>query len=104
MSLKIFQLLPMNTAPKDRPILAYCQHEADPYVTEDPRILTTYGAHCESLSHVEDGFHVVEWGGEYVDSDGSIPDWWFRFGSEFEEVASPIAFMELPDLPEWVKK
>ncbi len=55
---------PMDTAPKDRPILGLCRHDADPY-TIDGRRLTPYGAHAEGLSHVADGLHVLEWGGGY---------------------------------------
>ena len=92
----------MYAAPKDRPILAWCKHDADPYHEGNGR-LTTYGAHCEGLSHVEDGPHVVVWGGEWIDTDeyggvvGSIPDWWFRFGSGDEEVANPIAWKNIEE-------
>ena len=91
----------IKTAPKDgTTILAWCVHAADPYHV-DEKSLTAYGAHCEGLSHVEDGAHVVQWGGgswESTDGYGSgylIPDWWFRFGSEWEETANPIAWMPI---------
>jgi hypothetical protein len=100
---------PIESAPKDRPILGWCVHDADPYFageTSDGRsYLTTYGGHCEGMSHVEDGPHVLVWGGAYDDStweypsQSGLPDWWFRHGSEFEEAANPIYWMEIPETP-----
>jgi hypothetical protein len=90
----------METAPTDRPILGWCKHDSDPY-RAGPTSLTTYGAHCEGLAHVEDGPHVLVWGGgfddvgEYGAIEASCPDWWFRFGSEFEEVAAPVLWAEI---------
>lgn len=94
----------MDLAPKDQKILAWCEHAADPYHESDTR-LTTYGAHCEGTRHAEDGFHVLEWGGEVIDSDwesgykASIPAWWFVAGSDFEVVASPTRWWKLPEVP-----
>jgi len=96
--------------PKDRPILAWCDHAADEYVIENDnqgrRTLTLYAAHADSLSHCEDGFHVLEWGGAFDDStweypnQASLPDWWFVKGSEFEIAANPVRWWPLPaDLP-----
>lgn len=100
---------PMKTAPKDRPVLAWCDHEADPYIvgtTGDGRtMLTLYAAHYEGMSHAPTGFHIVEWGGGFDDStweypDGaSLPDWWFVAGSEHEVAANPIHWMPLPKPP-----
>jgi len=90
--------IPMQQAPKSVPIFAYCEHLADPYVDpHDDRRLTVYGAHCEDLARAKDGFHIVEWGGSYVDEDCSIPDWWFVAGSDFETVANPIMWWPLPE-------
>ena len=94
---------PMDHAPKDKPILAYCKHDEDPYVLEDGR-LTTYGAHAEGASHAEDGFHIVEWGGEYFEYNEyigepniHIPDW--RFIRDSDTVANPILYWDLPEEP-----
>lgn len=88
---------PIETAPKDgTPIVGWCVHAADPE-TEDGKRLTVYAAHYEGLGHVEDGAHVLVWGGEVDDhnwecpaEDCFIPAWWFRLGSEFEEAANPV--------------
>lgn len=95
--------LPIESAPTDRPIVGWCKHyEAQP---DERGRLDTYHGHAEGLGHVEDGPHVIEWGGAYDDStwefpnQASCPDWWFRFGSEFEEVANPTHWMPLPEAP-----
>lgn len=95
---------PIETAPKDRPIVGWCVHEADDYFIDDEgRTLTTYGAHCEGLGYVTDGPHVLEWCGSYHGSDEGgdyyIPNWWFRLGSDMEEVANPTHWMPLPEAP-----
>lgn len=99
----------ISTAPKDRPILAYCNHEADPWegqpTTDGRSTLTLYAAHAEGLSHAPTGFHIVEWGGAFDDSsweypnESCLPDWWFVAGSEFEVAANPTHWMPLPDAP-----
>lgn len=91
----------IETAPKDRPILGWCNHEADPYHDGEGR-LTDYGANCEGMGHVEDGPHVIEWRQqewESQDEYGSgfwIPGWWVRFGSDGEEYANPVGWTEIP--------
>lgn len=95
--------LPMEVAPKNVPILAWCDHEADPYV-EDKRTgrLTLYGAHSEGMGHADTGYHIIEWGGAFDDSthefpdQASLPDWWFVCGSEFECAANPVKWQHLP--------
>jgi hypothetical protein len=92
----------MSAAPKDRPILAFCKHEEDDYCLDGGNRLTPYGAHCEGLSSVPNGWHVVVWGGGYTEGSyeegyWDMPDYWFRYGSEFEEVAHPIAWLAIPD-------
>ncbi|MBU2788611.1 hypothetical protein HFQ13_10455 [Acidithiobacillus sp. VAN18-1] len=98
----------MDSAPKDgTPILAYCVHESETQI-DDSGEYTTYGAHVNEFTPVPDGFHVLVWGGEY-DSDDSdyedfdldnhfhVPNWWFRHGSDFEEVAAPVAWKPILD-------
>jgi len=96
--------MPIETAPKDRPILAWCDHEADVGIADETTgRLTLYAAHAEGLSHAPTGWHILEWGGGWQDSceDGGagLPDWWFVVGSEFEMAANPINWMPLPSPP-----
>jgi hypothetical protein len=95
----------MKDAPKDRPILGWCIHEADAY--HDEGKLTLYAAHVEGMSHGEDGPNVLVWGGSYDDSSyenptgGYLPDWWHLKGSEDEVAAYPVAWMPIEDfIPE----
>ena len=100
---------PIETAPKDRPILVWCDHEADPWVRESPpwggSSLTLYAAHSEGMSHAGTGYYIVEWGGAFDDSNweydgGHLPDWWFVAGSDFEVAANPIKWAADVDLSE----
>lgn len=88
----------MSAAPKDQPILAWCHHEW-PTDEQSQKRLGLYQAHAEGLSHVEDGPHVIEWGGGWHDheDDGGagLPDWWFRWDSEWEVAANPIAWQRI---------
>jgi hypothetical protein len=89
----------MSIAPKDVPIVAWCNHEADPYTLDERgNRLTLYAGHAEGLSHVENGPHVLVWGGGWVDTDPDcwMPDWWFQYGSDFEIAANPVKWMSLP--------
>ncbi len=90
----------MQNAPKNTPILAICHHDSNPYYIKDGKSLTTYGAFCEGFHHVEDGPHVIQWGGGYNDDDGRLPDWWFQYSSDFEIPANPIAWIEIPSILE----
>lgn len=99
---------PIATAPKDCPILAWCDHEAGQQENDaatDGR-LTLYFAHGGALSFAPTGFHIVEWGGAYDDStweypnQAYLPDWWFVAGSEFEQVANPTYWTHLPAKPQ----
>ena len=96
---------PIETAPKDKPILAWCNHEADPWSLNDGKSLTLYAAHAEGTSYAPTGIHIVEWGGAFDDSSweypnqAHLPDWWFVVGSEFERAANPTHWMPLPADP-----
>lgn len=76
-------------------VLAYCEHDNELHGER----LSTYLGHCQGLSYVEDGYHVLEWGGGYTDYDAydnpiHIPDWWFQYGSQFEVVARPTKIIQ----------
>lgn len=88
---------PIETAPKDKLIVGWCDHEADPYFLDGGKILTTYGAHCKGFSHAVNGPNVLEYGGEYVEDDFTVPPTWFVYGSDFEIVANPTHWMGIPN-------
>lgn len=102
-------LRPMASAPKDRPILAWCDDECHDdrcgCHTSEGTSLCLFHGHAEGLSSTGTGWRVVEWGGAWDDSTweypnaGHMPDWWFRIGSEFEEAANPVVWLSLPDMP-----
>jgi hypothetical protein len=83
-------------------IVGLCKHDADVGQLPDGK-LTTYMAHAEMFGHVEDGEHVLEWGGEYSDHDEysgcswTLPNWWFRTDTDFEQAAFPTHFVLLPE-------
>lgn len=106
---------PIETAPRDgTAILAWCRdgcsdpkcpYSDDDYLPSDAwrKTLCIFHAHAEGLSQVTEGPQVVEWGGGWADGwedgGGSLPDWWFRAESEFEEAANPTHWMPLPTSP-----
>ena len=103
------ELKPMSTAPTNCPIVAYCKHGADPGPDENGR-LSLYMGHAEGLSRVEDGWHVLVWGGAWDDRSledpgaGWLPDWWFVNDGTFEVAANPIGWLvalpnEEPEAP-----
>lgn len=94
---------PISEAPKDKRILAWCDHEADPYVEDEATgRLTLYAAHAEGVAHAGTGWRILEWGGSFCDTgeygvvEAELPDWWFVADGEFETVANPICFYEMP--------
>lgn len=102
---KAEEWLPIETAPKDgTPIVGWCVHEANSYFDTETGKLTAYGCHVEGLGRVDDGAHILVWGGGDWDVDDSgksydWPDWWFRSGSEFEQAANPTHWRPLPAPP-----
>jgi len=97
--------LPIATAPRDgTTFLGWCNHEADDHIEGDSDRLTVYAGHSEGMSHVENGPHVLVWGGAYDDNTyeyqgGYMPDWWFLSGSDFEVAANPTHWLPVPAEP-----
>ena len=106
----------IESAPKDgTAILAWCRDGCgDPecrrgdenYPTVDAwhKRLCLFHALEHHTGSVVPGPQILVWGGGFSDSwedgGGSLPDWWFRVGSEFEEAANPTHWMPLPPPPE----
>lgn len=98
---------PIETAPKDELIFAWCDHEAGERENNanTDGSLSLYFAHGEGVSFAPTGFHIVEWGGSFDDrtweypNQAYLPDWWFVAGSEFEQAANPTHWMPLPAPP-----
>jgi hypothetical protein len=82
-----------------KPIFVMCVHDNNAFI--DSYHFTVYGAHCEIFPHTEDGPQVVVWGGGMSGGEGldayDIPPWWYRYGSNFQEVANPILFLPIPE-------
>lgn len=103
----------MNEAPKDQPILAWCDNSICSCARGEGR-LCLHHAHAEGLSQAEDGPHIVEWGGSFVDTGeygevlAELPDWWFRWDSEWEVAANPIAWQPIEPISastlSWVRQ
>ena len=90
----------MKTAPKDgTPILGWCEHDADPYFTNDGTRLTDYGANAEGLSHVEDGVNIIEWHEEIDEGEYTVPAWWCLADGWGETAANPTHWMPIPEGP-----
>lgn len=97
----------METAPKDRVILVYHDHDADTYQdlsdSEGKRI-TTYAAWCEGNGHSPNGFYLADFGGGYDDDLSGegwgpfmhMPDWWFKHDDEDSEFPlNPVLWKEV---------
>ena len=99
---------PIETAPKDRDLLVWFDHEADPYQDpEDPNRLTDYAAWTEGGDFLEGrGWCIARWCAahwEAVDEYGGgywLPAWWFaRENDDYERVVNPTHWMPLPEPP-----
>ncbi len=99
---------PIATAPKDRDILVYYDHAADPYNADEHGRLTPYGTWCESGGFLPDkGFCIAKWQDqtwESVDEYGAgywLPGWWFvKHDDEYECACNPTHWTDLPAPPE----
>jgi len=100
---------PIETAPKDRDILVWYDHDADPYHHPDnPNLLTDYAAWADSGDFLAGrGVAIARWQDaewESVDEYGNgywLPSAWFAFESDdYERVCNATHWMPLPESPE----
>jgi len=100
---------PIETAPKDRDILVWYDHDADPYQDpQNPDHLTDYAANAEGAEFLEgSGVTVAKWQPkqwEAQDEYGGgfwLPAGWFSRGDfqHYEVVCNAVAWMPLPAPP-----
>lgn len=102
---------PIETAPKDVPILVYYDHEADPYRDpENPDKLTTYAAHAEGGDFLDGkGIAIARWSEGWWESEGwesTTSDYWMPavwsawFDGDFaDHVVNPLFWRPLPEPP-----
>lgn len=97
-----------NPPPKDKDILVWFDHDADPYQDpNDPCKLTDYAAWTEAGDFLDgSGFCIARlfpqhW--ESVDEYGGgywLPAWWFaKENGDYELVCNPTHWMPLPEAP-----
>ncbi len=103
---------PIETAPKDKDILVWYSHSADPYQHPDnPDKLTDYAAWAEGGDFLNgEGICIVHWFEgiwENTDEYGSgywLPAYWFaKEKDEYIRVVNPTHWMPLPTPPETEK-
>lgn len=97
----------IDTAPKDKPILGWIDSLDDDCPNCGPLNLCLYHMHLDvGISRSVSGPAVIVWGGSWDDRNyenpggGYLPDWWFRYGSDFEEVANPTHWVPVQAFPE----
>lgn len=90
--------LDMSKAPRNEPIIVYCDHSKAPEPDESGKI-SIYQAWCEGLGYRTQPHQCIAvYGGGYADGPedggGSMADWWFDANSDFEIPVYPVAWRE----------
>jgi hypothetical protein len=100
---------PIETAPKDRDVLVWYDHEADPYQDpHNPKKLTNYAAWAVGGDFLDGkGIAIARWMPRFwesVDEYGSgywLPEAWFaKENDDYERVCNATHWMPLPEPPE----
>lgn len=101
---------PIETAPKDKPILVWFDHDADPYQADDEK-LTDYACHAEGGDFLSgNGIAIARWCEGWHEDDGwesaNPPYWmpamwcaWFN-GDYADQVVNALFWVPLPPPPE----
>jgi hypothetical protein len=94
---------PANPAPRDRPILVFYDHDADPYRDPaDPDRLTDYAALAEDGDFLTGrGWVVAKWDNGYTHGwDEIVPGGWYPWidGDYADQVCNPVAWLPLPEV------
>lgn len=106
---------PIESAPKDVPILVWYDHDADPYYDPaDPVRLTAYACHAEGGDYLGGaGVAIARWCEAYEESNGwesgqywMMPAVWCAWfdGDNAEHVVNPLYWLPLPDAPAQVDR
>ena len=99
---------PINTAPKDRDVLVWYDHDADPYQDTDiPYKLTDYGTWTERGDFLDGkGICIAKWHDRYwepvdeYDAGYWLPAAWFAAeNDDYARVVNPTHWMPLPEAP-----
>lgn len=103
---------PIANAPKDRPVLVYYDHSADPYHDpENPNRITDYAANADGVGFVPGhGQIVAMWCDGYHEDDGYesfsgsywVPGGWFPCinGEPQDDVCNALFWRELDANPQ----
>lgn len=99
---------PIESAPRDRDILVWFDHDADPYQDPDnPHLLTDYAAWADGGDFLDGkGIAVAKWQPPHFEAEDEygtgywMPAYWFaREHDDYERVVNPVAWMPLPAPP-----
>lgn len=98
----------IETAPKDRDILVWFDHDADPHQhPEDDCRLTDYAAWAEGGDYLDGiGLCIAKWFPSHFEAEDEygtgywLPAWWFALeNNDYERVVNPTHWMSLPAPP-----
>lgn len=96
--------LPIETAPKDRDVLVWFDHKADPYQDpHNPDRLTNYAAWAEGGDFLEGkGWAIAQWHPQYFEAEDEygngywMPEAWFaREDGDYARVCNPLFWQPL---------
>ena len=99
---------PMSTAPKNKSILVWHDHEADKGSLDGGKTLTPYACYIEYNGHyLKTGFAVAVWKEAFTENDDGMgtshyPACWFlddEYGVD-EIPLNPLCWMPIPEVPE----